>query len=90
MTLTMFLRFMKSAPFEPFFIRATDGGEHLIGHPEEVNVSAGGETIHVFHRTGQFESLDIRLIVSLKTAAPVNPDDYDTEGRQQDDPGTEA
>ena len=73
MIFEQFLPFMLSRPFEPFILRTVDGREMWVRHPEEINVSKGGLTASLVHPGGQYEVLDMSLIVSLKTLSPVDP-----------------
>jgi hypothetical protein len=75
MVFEQFLIFMRAEPFEPFIARTVDGREYWLRHrhPEEFNVSEGGLTMSVNFPGGQYEVLDMSLIISLKTISPANP-----------------
>ena len=56
----------RAQPFQPFVIHLADGRAVCVDHPELMAPSLTGRSVVVYGKGGQFESIDVLRITSLK------------------------
>jgi hypothetical protein len=66
LTIEQFRRTQKAQPFVPFTIRLADGRFYDIEHPDFVSSHPQGRIIIVYDENGNFEMIDLLLVVGLE------------------------
>ena len=70
MTEAIVIRFFMRQPFVGFGVYLADGRVLRVAHPETASFGEFGSTIVVFEESGQTETVDAALVVSLRTLQP--------------------
>lgn len=73
MTTEQFQKAIHAAPFRPFTIRAADGQQVKVPHPDFVAHAPGTRTAVVTFPDGTFEVLDLLLVAGLLFEQPATP-----------------
>ena len=67
MTIEQLRTLHQARPFQPFDLHLADGRALAISHPELLAIIPPGRTVIVAHPDGNFEVVDLLLVISLKS-----------------------
>jgi hypothetical protein len=70
MTTEQLQRTIRATPFAPFVIRAADGQQLRVGHPEMIAHAPGTRVAAVALPDGTIEFVDLLLVVGLVVEQP--------------------